>query len=581
MQHPNTLPYDQFRRRLFVVIIGLMAFSIYLLWEVASFQWLSPEVVTYMDNLKNSNYTRTLELAAARGLIYDRHGEIMAVNTLEYEIGISPNLVTDARRTATALAPLLGQPELNLFERVTSSQPWVSLKRPVSAEVAQQISQLRVAGVTIDPIPRRSYPQGTLAAQVLGFVNLDLKGNYGIEGYYQDQMAGQVRDRRVSTIPFEAPQGGWEQHHGRDIILTLDRDIQFLAESELLAAINSTGARSGSILIMDPRNGEVLAMANYPSYDPNLFYNVEDPDLLNNPAISGQYEPGSVFKILTVAAALEKGTITPQWTYYDEAQINVGGVTVRNWDRAAHGNVDVTQVLVQSLNVGVATISTMMGPTDFYNMLGAFGIGRRTGIDLQGEASGTLYVPGDEHWSESNLATNSFGQGVAMTPLQVLTATNAIANGGLMMQPHVVREIRDGARVYVSQPSALGRPISAETARIVTEMMVATVRDGLDQASVDGYTIAGKSGTAEIPSPVGYETNAWIMSFVGFIPADDPQVSILIKLDRPTSGNWASQVAAPVFQRLAERLVILLEIPPDDIRHALAAQGGAVNAIRR
>src|SRR5690606_23703558 len=285
-------------------------------------------------------------------------------------------------------------------------------------------------------IPRRSYPQGTLAAQVLGFVNLDLKGNYGVEGYYQDQMAGQIRDRRVSTIPFEVPQSGWEQHHGRDLILTIDRDIQFLAESQLLSAINSTGAQSGTIIIMNPRNGEVLAMANYPSYDPNTFYEVEDPNLLSNPAISSQYEPGSVMKVLTVAAALEKGTITPQWTYYDEAQINVGGVTVRNWDRAAHGNVDVTQVLVQSLNVGVATISTMMGPTDFYNMLDAFGIGRRTGIDLQGEASGTLYVPGDAHWSESNLATNSFGQGLAVTPIQMLTAINAIANGGLMMQPH-------------------------------------------------------------------------------------------------------------------------------------------------
>lgn len=577
----TTHPNDILKRRLPVIIVGMVLFSLYLLWQVASFQWLSPQVRTYMNTIADANYTQRLELAAARGLIYDRDGEIMAVNTLDYEIGISPNLVTDARRTATALAPILGRNELELFELITSSRPWVSLARPASAEVAQQVSALNIGGVQIDPIPRRSYPQGTLGAQLLGFVNLDLVGHYGVEGYYQEQMAGQIRDRFISNIPFDFNQSGWEEDHGNDLILTIDRDVQFLVETELLAAINSTGAKSGTIIVMDPRNGEILALANYPSFDPNNFYDIDNPSVLQNPAISAQFEPGSIMKVMTVASALESGTITPQWTYYDEATLNVGGVTIRNWDRAAHGNVDVTQVLVQSLNVGASTISTMMGPNTFYDMMDKFGFGRPTGIDLEGEAAGTLYVPGDEHWSESMLGTNAFGQGVAVTPLQLVNAINAIANGGLMMQPHVVREIRDGDRVYVSQPSSLGRPISPETARVVTEMMVATVRDGIDQARVDGYTIAGKSGTAEIPSPVGYESNAWIMTFAGFLPADNPQLTIFVKLDRPTSGNWASQVAAPIFQRLAERLVVLLEIPPDDIRHALAAQGGAVNAIHR
>lgn len=574
-------PNETLRRRLPIIVAGMILFSLYLLWEVASFQWLSPEVRTYMDNIADANYTRRLQLAAARGLIYDRTGEVMAVNTLEYEIGISPNLVTNAREAATRLAPILGQNELDLFEKVTSARPWVQLARPASAQVAQSVTALNIGGIRIDPIPRRSYPQGTLAAQLLGFVNLDLVGHYGVEGYYQDQMAGQIRDRFISNIPFDYRESGWEEDHGNDIILTIDRDVQFLVEQELLAAINSTGARSGSILVMNPRNGEVLAMANYPSFDPNDYYSIDNPQILQNPLVSAQFEPGSIMKVMTVAAALENGTITPNWTYYDNGVINVGGVSIRNWDRAAHGNVDVTQVLVQSLNVGASSISTMMGPTDFYRRMDDFGFGRQTGIDLDAEAFGTLHVPGGEHWSESMLGTNAFGQGMAVTPLQLLTAFNAVANGGLMMQPHVVREIRDGDRVYVSQPSSLGRPISPETARIVTDMLVATVRDGIDQASVDGYTIAGKSGTAEIPSPVGYESGAWIMTFAGFLPADDPQLSILIKLDRPTSGNWASQVAAPVFQRLTERLVILLEIPPDDVRRALAAQGGAVNAINR
>lgn len=584
---PKTAPkhynqQDVFKRRLPVVVVTLALLGVYLLYRMASLNILSPDVMAYMNRLRDANYNRDLQLAAARGFVYDRNGASLAVNKLEYAIGISPNLVTEAQNTSTQLAALLGLDPLETFEQITSDVSWVLLARPVSAEVAQQVRELEdVNGLTIDPIPGRSYPQGTLGAHILGFVNLNLEGHYGVEGYYQDQLRGEVRSRQVSRIPFELAGQSLEPDRGRDLILTIDRDIQFLAESELAYAIESTGAVSGTILIMDPRNGDILAMANYPSYDPNTYFEVEDPRLLNNPAISSQYEPGSVMKVLTVAAALEQGTITPQFTYYDNATLMVGGVPIQNWDRAAHGNIDVSQVLIQSLNVGAATISTEMGPTKFYTMMSSFGMGRQTGIDMQGEAAGSMFVPGDPNWSESNLATNSFGQGMAVTPLQMLTAVNSIANGGLMMQPRIVAEIRDGERVILSQPSALGRPISAETARIVTDMMVRTVNEGVDLASVPGYSIAGKSGTAEIPSPVGYESGAWIMGFVGFLPADEPQVSILIKLDRPTSGRWASQVAAPVFQRLAERLVILMEIPPDDVRHALAAQGGAVGGIQR
>ncbi len=257
----------------------------------------------------------------------------------------------------------------------------------------------------------------------------------------------------------------------------------------------------------------------------------------------------------------------------------MGGVTIQNWDRQAHGVVDMTQVLVQSLNVGAATVSLEMGPMAFYGKLRDFGIGRPTGIDLEGEAPGQMTVPGDEDYSDSQLGTNSFGQGIAVTPIQLLTAVSAIANDGLMMQPHVYREMIDGQRTEFSEPSTLGRPISAETAHTMADMMVAVVRDGLDgNASVPGYTIAGKTGTAQIPTPIGYEPAASIVSFVGFLPADDPQVSILVKLDRPT-GYWGTQVAAPVFQHLAERLVILMNIPPDDVRHALTAEGGEVNRI--
>lgn len=583
MQQSIPAQEDMFRRRLPLVIVLLLITSLILLGRLVSFQFqLAPEVTNYLETLRNSAYSRTLSLAAARGVIYDRGMRALAVNTLEYRVGISPNLVSDPRAVATQLAGLLNLPELEIFEKLNSSAPWVLLSPRVDAEVGHQIVDLKkeVSAIDIQPIPRRSYPQGTLAAQVVGFVGGDLSGYYGVEGYYQEQLAGRERSERISNIPFDVPEDR-EPDRGNDIVLTIDRDIQFLAESELQRAIAENAATGGSIIIMDPRNGDILAMASAPSFDPNAYYDVTDPSLLVNPAISEQYEPGSIMKILTIASALEKGTITPQDTYVDQGEMEVGGIKIVNWDRKAYGWVDMTQVLVQSLNVGAATVSTKMGPTDFYGMFHEFGIGRLTGIDLQGEANGTMFVPGDPDWSESQLGTVSFGQGVATTPLQMLTAVSAIANGGLMMQPHVVHQVIDDTSVQTAQPSALNRVLSESTAQAVTDMLVAVVRDGLDgKASIPGYTLAGKTGTAEIPSPIGYEPGVSIVSFVGFLPADDPQVSILVKIDRP-AGYWGSQVAAPVFQRLAERLVILLKIPPDDVRLALAAEGGAVSEINR
>lgn len=582
-QTPLPPQIDTLRKRLPVVIVGLFVAAFILLGRLASFQFQLPtEVIAYLDGLRDSLYTRTLELAAARGLIYDRHGEALAVNTLEYQVGASPNLVTDARAVAVQLASILGRDERELFEALTSDLPWVLLASRVSAEVGQRINQLDLgSAITMSPIPRRSYPQGGLASQVVGFVGGDLEGYYGIEGYYDDQLSGRTRDQRVSNIPFDVPDSNLAPDRGADVVLTIDRDVQYVAETELMRAIAETGATRGTIIIMEPRTGDVLAMANFPTFDPNAYFQIEDESVLRNIAIADNYEPGSVMKVITIAAALEQNTIEPDFTYNDQGALELGGITVRNWDRQPHGIVDATQILVQSLNVGAATVSTMMGPDSYYGMMSEFNFGRLTGIDLQGEEAGTMYVPGDPNWSEANLLTNSFGQAVAVTPLQMLTSVNALANNGLMMQPNVVHQIIDGDQVINTQPAALGRPVSADTAAIVRDMMVQVISAGLDDsAGLPGYTIAGKTGTAEIPTPVGYEQNASIVTFVGFLPADEPVVSVLVRLDRPRD-YWASVVAAPVFQRLAQRLVVLLEIPPDDIRLQLAAQGGSISGISR
>jgi cell division protein FtsI/penicillin-binding protein 2 len=575
----ESLQQEMLRRRLPLVMIVMAAVGLLLLLRVISFQiQQDPRVLAEFAALREAGSGSIEHIESDRGRIYDRNGNPLAVNTRQYRVSISPNLVSNPARTAAQLAAILNEDELELYDLLTSDVLWIPLAT-VPPEVWRQIDALGLFAVKVDRVQRRLCPQGTLASQVIGIVygvGEDAQGAYGVEGYYHQQLAAQVREQEVSKIPFDLPEDPEELEGGADLVLTIDRNIQFLAESELQQAVLETGSEGGTIIIMNPRTGDVLAMASYPTFDCNAFYDVDDPSDLDNPAISAVYEPGSVFKVITVASALEAGVISPGWTYNDQGIFEIGGITIRNWDRQAHGVSDTTQVLVDSLNIGAATIASQMGPETFYAMLSNFGIGQLTRIDLYGEEAGLLRTPSDltGEWSESDLGTNSFGQGLSVTPLQMLTAVNAIANDGVMMQPRVVYQIIDGDTIYPSRPYALRRPISAETAHIVTDMMVAVVRDGLDdQAQVPGYTIAGKTGTAEISDVVGYLSNQYIMSFVGFLPADDPQVSVLIKLDRPTSGRWASEVVAPVFSRLTSRLVVLLEIPTDAARRALAQAG--------
>jgi cell division protein FtsI (penicillin-binding protein 3) len=577
-------PQQEMVNRRLPVIVGMMIImTIVLIASLARYQFFSPDVEREFRIRGAANTNSVRRLPAERGLIYDRSGHLLAYNTIQYSIGISPNLVAQPRTLATELGAILNMDEFAIYNRIANNTaPWVLIASPVSASAGQQILDnevLDTIAITIEPRPNRFYPQGLLAAQTLGFViegdaERGQTGAMGVESSYNDQLAGRVIDQEFSTIPFSPPVDDTEERRGMNVVLTIDRDLQFLAETTLENAIEDTGSTGGTIIIMDPRNGDVLALASRPTFDPNNFIEAQER-LLNNPAVSAVYEPGSVFKLFTVASALEKGSIDRAWTYNDQGSLDVGGVTIQNWDRGAHGIVDTTEVLVQSYNVGAAEIALEMGPDDFYQMVRAFGIGQRTGIDLPNESAGLLKVQGiDPEWSESDLATNSFGQGVSTTPMQLISAISAIANRGLMHQPRVVRQIVDGDEVFEADRN-VRRAVSPETARQVADMMVRVVEEGATLARLEGYSIAGKTGTAQIPGPTGYQEgpNTTITTFVGFLPADDPVVSILVKLDRPDD-YWGGIVAAPVFRQLVERLVILMDIPTDAIRLNLQAQGG-------
>ncbi len=556
--------------------------SVLLVARLVSFQLqLPPEVRDYFERVKNSSYYSPRYEPPERGEIYDCKGQLLATNSVEYKIGIDVPLVRDPEHVLVTLAALTGRDPVALWEQWVQATEgenkklWYPLPGAVSAEIGRRIMEQDLKGVQLEAAPRRFYPQGPLCGPVLGFVNAEGQGYYGVEGYYQSKLAGRVEDSTslTSNIPFDArftppPQPG------ADLVLTIDRDAQFLAEQVLAQGVEQYQADGGMIIAMDPRDGAILAMAGTPGYDPNRYQNFTAEQRVN-PAVSSMYEPGSVLKVLTMACALEHGVVTPDSVYVDEGVIEVGGREIYNWDRQAYGQQTMTQLLVRSLNVGAARLSVTLGPSRFYSCLEAFGLGTPTGIDLEGEASGRLKVPGDPEWAESDLGTNAFGQGVGVTPIQLITAVGAVANRGLLVRPHVIHQQIDGANVFTAQPQYMGRPISEATARTLTQMMVDVVLYGGDKAQVPGYTVAGKSGTAEIPTPAGYIEDETICTFVGFLPAEDPQVVILARLDRPRTSRWSTQTAAPLFAQFAQRLVVLLEIPPDDVRHQIeAAVGG-------
>lgn len=557
---------ESLNRRLNFVGAILIILSLLVVYRLVSIQFGID--TAYFAETALTEYSYKITIRPPRGEIYDRNGVLLATNSVEYEIGISPVLIYDRQGTADALAKATGISKDDLLADMSSPNPYVLLKRPAPASMGQAVMALGLDGVAVSPINRRFYPHGSLAAHVLGFVSYDDVGYYGIEGFYNNLLTGRVSVSDQSRIPFLATRGeGWKK--GSTLYLTIDSEIQYLAENTLAQAIHDTNSQSGTVIVLDPKTGQILAMANLPTYNPNLFY-AQDAKVFGNSAISEHYEPGSVTKVLTMAIALEDKVVQPDSTYEDTEVLDVGGIRIYNWDRQGHGTTTMTDLLGLSLNVGSAKLSIATGPKDFYDGLDAFGLGKLTGIDLQAEARGSMRRPGQANWYESDLATNAFGQGMATTPLQIVAAISAVANDGLIMQPHMVSMREDpDKKVTVFHPTTLGRAISEQTAHDLSTMLANALQRETSKALVPGYTIAGKTGTAEIPIPGGYDPEGTITSFVGYGPVDDPRFVVLIKLDRPTTSRWGSDTAAPAFSTLVRRLVVLMEIPPDDVRKAL------------
>jgi len=567
----------QTRLRL-ITVMALLGVALLVL-TAQLLRWQVFDRATPLAYAKRSEGERAQKpLKPQRGLIYDHDGVLLACNLTTYSVGASPNAMLDQayrRKFAERIAPLLGQEPAAIMEKIAdTTRMYVRLEDHVSQATAREIAQLNYLMVTLEERNKRVYPQGALAAHLLGFVTSDLagyRGSYGIEGFYESVLRGKPGIGIAEPDPWGEPipvtMGQYTPpEDGKNLYLSIRYTAQHLVERELVRALQESGAESGTVVVLQPRTGAIIAMASSPAYDPND-YAKEAYESFIDPAISKVYEPGSVIKVVTVAAALDSGAIAPDEVFYDPGAIEVGGNPIYNPDKQAYGNVDLTVVLGKSLNVEAAQIAVRLGPERFYHYLRRFGFGSPTGVDLAGEVAGGFKTPEDPEWSESDLGRNSFGQAMAATPLQVAVAIASIANGGLLMKPYVVQAItdNDGNSVEIP-PKPIRRAITAQTAHTVTRMLEKAVEQETVLAQVPGYRVAGKSGTAQVYVVGGYHPTATIASFVGYLPADDPAVLILVVLRRPQTSPWGSQVAAPVFARIAKELMVLLDVPPDAMR---------------
>jgi cell division protein FtsI (penicillin-binding protein 3) len=507
-------------------------------------------------------------LTPARGAIMDRNGTPLAVSVEMDSCYGEPRHIQDAQGTAAVLAPLLGAPKNELVRKLSSGKGFVWLERRLTPEVAQRVRNMKLRGIGFVKENKRFYPNLETASHVLGFTGQDPNGLEGIELRYDTTILGSTgylvteRDNLGRDIAIKSTVIK-NSSPGKNVILTIDKNIQYITERELQKAVTDSGAKNGMALVMESDSGRVVALANYPSFNPNAYSRYSQAELRNR-IVADSFEPGSTFKVFLIAAALEEKIIRPADMFNCEnGSYRIADCTIH--DTHKYGSLSVTDVLKYSSNIGAAKIGCKLGDERLFRYLKSFGFGNRTGIDLPGESPGNLRDK--SKWYGIDLANISFGQGVSTSAIQLASAVSAVANGGILMKPYIVERILDdtGQDVQKFEPQALHRVISQDTARQMTRMMETVTASGGTGASaaVEGFRVAGKTGTAQKVDPVTRRYGAKrTASFVGFIPADKPKLTILVVVDEPRTSQYGGVVAAPAFRAIAQNTLAYLKIVP-------------------
>jgi cell division protein FtsI (penicillin-binding protein 3) len=549
------------RSRIFLVA-GIAA-----LWMGAALVRLAYlQLICYSDFLSRAEHQQRLivEVNPRRADIYDRNDRPLAMSVPVDTCFAVPSEIADPQMVSHLLSGILGMPADDILAHLDSSRTYARIARRLPPETVERIEDLNLKGIYFEKEDARFYPKRELAASVLGYVDTDEKGLGGIEYSLDDRIRSEGGRMFVLADAHRRPIDSSDRppQDGQSVVLTLDQNIQHIAERELDAAIAQTHAISGTVIVEDPSSGELLAVANWPTFNPNAA-GASPADARMDRAISALYEPGSVFKIVTLSAAIDQGITRPDEVVdCQNGAIDIAGHRIH--DHKPYGDLTVSQILAYSSDVGAIKIGLRLGAPKLYQYINAFGFGQLSGVDLPGESRGMLRHL--ENWTPVSVGSISMGQEVGVTPIQVVTAMSAIANGGLIVRPHVVKALRRGAAVVGRGPPAPRRVIRATTAATMREMLEGVVLNGTGvNARLDGYTAAGKTGTAQKfdPATGRYSNSQLIASFVGFAPLNTPVITVFVQLDSPVGEHEGGEVAAPVFQRVAQQVLEYLNVPHD------------------
>lgn len=554
-------------KRLIQLFAGLTVWALIVVARLVQVQLVRHD---YYTTRATRQQERTVSLNPVRGSIIDARGRVLAESVSAVSIYADPQLVTDHKAAAKTLAaiPGVGLDAREIEQKLLSDSGFVWIARQLPMEAAAEVRKLRVPGIAFIEEHRRSYPRGTVAANVIGYVGLDGEGLGGIEHSFDSYVRGHagrvtiLRDARAGTY-LVGGEGPNRPVDGNNVVLTIDSVVQFIAEQSLAKAVDKYHAAAGSAIVLDPRDGSILAMASVPSFDPNHFDDYPAAAWRNR-NVQDLYEPGSTFKIVTASAGLEEGMVTPsQIIDCGNGSIEIANVTIHEHGHNAYGMLPFEDVIVHSSNVGTIKVGLAVGPQRFYQYIRRFGFGERTGVQLPGETAGV--VRRTEKWSMLSNASMSIGQEVGVTPLQIAMAMATVANGGARIAPRIVDRVVDaqGNTIYQPQRNAPVRVISEKTAAVMNEILKAVVARGTGQpAALAEHVVAGKTGTAQKAGRGGYSPDKFVASFCGYVPADRPRLVILVVVDEPKGAQYGGTIAAPAFKEIAEATLRYLGVEP-------------------